>query len=161
MWTCKRLITLKQGKVSTVQDRSGKCLTEEREILYRWTELLWAVQSQGQRRSINTELSPDTRRGWPPHSSQRSGGCTTTIEERGVSWSRQHPSRTGQSRWRGCNHRSHNNLQQDLADRRMANPIDPVISHHTSQERQPAAVPELPNNKLHQSPKRSHAEDNT
>ena len=67
--------------------------------------------------------------------------------------SRQHPSRTGPSRWRGCNHRSHDNLQQDLADRRMANPMDPVLSHHTSQERQPAAMPELPNNKPHQSPK--------
>ena len=40
----------------------------------------------------------------------------------------------------------------------MANPMDPVLSHHTSQERQPAAVPELPNNK---SPKQSHAEDHT
>ena len=40
----------------------------------------------------------------------------------------------------------------------MANPMDPVLSHHTSQERQPAAVPELPNNKP-QSPKQSHAED--
>ena len=29
---------MKQGKVTTVQDRSGKCLTEEREILNRWTE---------------------------------------------------------------------------------------------------------------------------
>ena len=37
--------------------------------------------------------------------------------------------------------------------------MDPVLSHHTSQERQAAAVPELPNNKLHQSPKQSHAED--
>ena len=36
--------------------------------------------------------------------------------------------------------------------------MDPVLSHHTSQERQPAAVPELPNNKP-QSPKQSHAED--
>ena len=49
-------------------------------------------------------------------------------------WSRQHPSRTGPSRWRECNHRSHDNLQQDLADRRMANPMDPVLSHHTSQQ---------------------------
>ena len=59
------------------------------------------------------------------------------------------------------NHRSHDNLQQDLADRRIANPMDPVLSHHTSQERQPAAVPELPKNKPHQSPKQSHAEDHT
>ena len=123
--------------------------------------LLWAVQLQGQWRSISTELHPDRHRGWPPHPSQRSGGRSTITEEREVSWSRQHPSRTGPSRWRGCNHRSHDNLQQDLADRRMANPMDPVLSHHTSQERQPAVVPEKPNNKPHQSPKQSHAEDHT
>ena len=43
----------------------------------------------------------------------------------------------------------------------MAKPLDPVLSHYISQERQPAAVPELLNNKLHQSPKQSHAEDHT
>ena len=30
--------TVKQGKATTVQDRSGKCPTEERQILNRWTE---------------------------------------------------------------------------------------------------------------------------
>ena len=34
----KDLTTVKQGKATTVQDRSGKCLTEEREILNRWTK---------------------------------------------------------------------------------------------------------------------------
>ena len=34
----KDLTTVKQGKATTVQDRSRKCLTEEREILNRWTE---------------------------------------------------------------------------------------------------------------------------
>ena len=123
--------------------------------------LLWAVQLQGQWKYISTELSPDRHRGWPPHPSQRSGRCSAIIEEREVCRNRQHPSRTGPSRLRGCNHRSHDNLQQDLADRRMANPMDPALSHHTSQQRQPAAVPELPNNKPHQSPKQSHAEDHT
>ena len=37
--------------------------------------------------------------------------------------------------------------------------MDPILSHHTSQKKQPAAVPELPNNQPHQSPKQSHAED--
>ena len=37
--------------------------------------------------------------------------------------------------------------------------MDPVLSHHTSRERQPAAVPELPNDQPHQPPKKSHAED--
>ena len=100
--------------------------------------LLWAVQLQGQWRSISTELSPDRHIGWPPLPSQRSWGWSTIIEEREVSWSRRHPSRTGRSRWRGSNHCSHDNLQHDLADRWMSNPMDPVLSHHTYQERQPA-----------------------
>ena len=32
------MTTVKQGKATTVQDRSEKCLTEERQILNRWTE---------------------------------------------------------------------------------------------------------------------------
>ena len=65
------------------------------------------------------------------------------------------------NRWRRSSHRSHDNLRQDLADRRIANPTDPVLSHYTSQERQPAAVPELPNDQPHQPPKQSQAEDHT
>ena len=34
----KDFTTVKQGKATTIQDRSRKCLTEEREILNRWTE---------------------------------------------------------------------------------------------------------------------------
>ena len=86
--------------------------------------LLWAVQSQGQWRLISTELRPDRHRGRPPHPSQRSGDCSAITEEREVNWSRQHPSRTGPSRYRGRNDRPHDNLQQDLADMRTANPVD-------------------------------------
>ena len=87
------------------------------------------------------------------HPSQRSGGCSTITEEREVSWCRQlNNNRSGSSKWRGCIYRPHNNLQQDLADRRMASPVDPVLSNHTFQERQPAAVPELPNDQPHQPP---------
>ena len=82
----------------------------------------------------------------------------TIIEAREISWSQQHPSRTGPSRWRGCNQCSHDNLPQDLADRRLANLVDPVLSHNTSQERQPAAVPELLNDQPYQPPKQSHTE---
>ena len=41
------------------------------------------------------------------------------------------------------------------------NPVDPVLGNQTSQERQPAAVLELSNNKPHQPSKQSHAEDHT
>ena len=34
----KDLTTVKQGKATTILDRSGKCLTEERQTLNRWTE---------------------------------------------------------------------------------------------------------------------------
>ena len=34
----KDLNSEKQGRFSTIQDKSGKCLTEEQEILSRWTE---------------------------------------------------------------------------------------------------------------------------
>ena len=34
----KDLTTVKQGKATTDQDSSGKCLTEEKEILNQWTE---------------------------------------------------------------------------------------------------------------------------
>ena len=57
--------------------------------------------------------------------------------------------------------RSHDNLRQDLADGRMANPMDRVLDHHTSQEREPAAVPVLPNDQPHQPTKQSHVEDHT
>ena len=127
------------------------------DILNRLTEYcseLYNYKANGDPSVLNC---PRTDLGWPPHPSQRSGGCSTIIEEREVSWSWQYPSRTGPSRWRGCDHRCPDNLQQDLADRRMANPIDPVPCHYTSQERQPAAVPELPSNKPHQSLKQSHA----
>ena len=34
----KDLTTEKQGKTTTIQDKLGKCLTEENEILNKWTE---------------------------------------------------------------------------------------------------------------------------
>ena len=38
----------------------------------------------------------------------------------------------------------------------MTNPMDTLLSYHTSQEWLPAAAPELPNTQPHQSPKESH-----
>ena len=144
------------GKTTTVQDRAGKCLTEEREILNRSTEYCSELYNH----KANGDLSVLT---CPQRDTENDHPILRTEVEAAVQslkkGSRQHPSRTGPSRWRGCNHRSHDNLQQDLADRRMANPMDPVLSHRTSQERQPAAVSELRNDQSHQSPKQSHAED--
>ena len=43
--------------------------------------LLWAVQLQGQWRSISTGLSPDRHRGRPPHPSQRSGPAVLSLKK--------------------------------------------------------------------------------
>ena len=40
----------------------------------------------------------------------------------------------------------------------MANHVDPVLGHHISQERQPAEMPELPNDQPHQPLLQSHTE---
>ena len=130
---------------------------KEREILNRWMKYRQYCSELHNHKTVSTELLPDRHRGLKLHPSQRSGGCSTITEEKGVSWSCQHPSRTGPSRWRSSNHCSHDNPQQDVADRRMANPMDPVLSHHTSQERQPTAVSELPNDQPYQPSSQNHA----
>ena len=46
----KDLTSEKQGRSSTIQNKSGKCLTEEKEILSRWTEYcseLYSYESCG------------------------------------------------------------------------------------------------------------------
>ena len=142
----KDLTTVKQGKGTTVQDRSGKCLTEERQILNRWTEYcseLYNHKANGDPSVLSylqTDIEDDH-----PILREEVEAAVQSLKKREISWSRQHPGRTVPSRRRGRNHHFHDNLQQDLADRRMANTVDPVLSHHNFHERQPAAVPELPN----------------
>ena len=43
----KDLTTVKQGKATTVQDSSVKCLTEEQETLNRWTDHEGTVSIRG------------------------------------------------------------------------------------------------------------------
>ena len=49
----KDLTTVKQGKATVVQDRSGKCLTEERQILNRWTEYCSELKANGDPSVLN------------------------------------------------------------------------------------------------------------
>ena len=48
-----------------------------------------------------------------------------------------------------------------MTDGRIANSVDLALGNHISQERQLAAVPELPNDQPHQPPKQNHGEDHT
>ena len=78
----KDLTTVKQRKATTVQGRSGKCLTEEREILNRWTEYcaeLYDHKANGDPSVLDCPQT-DTKDDHPyGHPSQRSGGCSTII----------------------------------------------------------------------------------
>ena len=49
----KDVATVKQRKATTVHDRSGKCLTEERHMLNRWTEYRSELYSY----KVNGDLS--------------------------------------------------------------------------------------------------------
>ena len=63
----KDLTTVKQGKATTVQDHSGKCLTEERQILNRWMEYcseLYNHKASGNPSVLNCTQT-DTENGHP------------------------------------------------------------------------------------------------
>ena len=52
----KDLTTVTKGKVTTVQNRPGKCLTEKRQILNRWTEYcskLYSYKANGDLSVLN------------------------------------------------------------------------------------------------------------
>ena len=58
----KDLTTEKQGKSTTIQDKSGKCLTEENEILNRWTEYcsdLYNYETEGDPIVLDCPQIPD------------------------------------------------------------------------------------------------------
>ena len=58
----KDLTSEKQGRSSTIQDKSGKCLTEEKEILSRWTEYcseLYNYESCGDNAVLNCSKPPE------------------------------------------------------------------------------------------------------
>ena len=85
----KDLTTVKQGKATTVQDRSGKCITEKRQILNRWTEYcseLYNYKANGDPPVLNCPQT-DTVDHHPNLRREVGGGCSTIIEEREVSWS--------------------------------------------------------------------------
>ena len=58
----KDLTSEKHGRSSTIQDRSGKCLTEEQDILSRWTEYfseLYNHESCGDNAVLNCSQPPE------------------------------------------------------------------------------------------------------
>ena len=90
----KDLITVKQGKATTVQDCSGKCPTEKREILNRWTGYCTELHNYKANGDPSALDCPQTGTEGD-HPILRKEGCSTNIEERKVGWSGQHASKPG------------------------------------------------------------------
>ena len=65
------LTTEKQGKTTTIQDKSGKYLTEENEILNRWTEYcsdLYNYETEGVPIELDCPQIPDAEKRWKQQS---------------------------------------------------------------------------------------------
>ena len=84
----KDLTSVKQRKTTTVQDRSGKCLTEERQILNRWTEHcfeLYNYKAKGDPSVVNCpQTNTGDDRGRPPHPSQQFDNTPAELVQTGV-----------------------------------------------------------------------------
>ncbi|KAJ8367584.1 hypothetical protein AAFF_G00314730 [Aldrovandia affinis] len=102
--TVKKLTKTKQPRASTIQSKTGECLTEEQKILDRWTEYCSelynripngdpAVLSCPQTTEDDEKLPSSVKK-----SRQQSGHS-----KRKSSWSRQHPSRAPTGWGRGHN----------------------------------------------------------
>ena len=77
----KNLTSEKQGRSSTNQDMSVKCLTEEKEILSRWTEYcleLYNYESCGDNAMLDCSQPPEERRSAtdPPRGSRDCNSIT-------------------------------------------------------------------------------------
>ena len=98
---CKELTSSKEGRTTTIQDKAGKCLTEEQDILKRWTEYCSELYSHNNRRYQGARC-PSTNQQWQqPCLAGSSWNRSKISEERQVSRSGQHSIGAGPSRRRG------------------------------------------------------------
>ena len=147
----KDFTTVKQGEVSTVQDRSGKCLVEERQILNRWTEFcseLYNHKGNGDPSVLNCPQT-DTEDDHPILRKEVEAAIQSLEKEKSAGV---------------------NNVPEELVQ---AGGEDVITALTTICNKiwtkgewptpwtQSLTEPELSNNKPHQSPKQSHAEDHT
>ena len=162
----KDLTSVKKGITTTIQDKSGKCLTEEQQILNRWTEYcseLYSHNTNGDPVVLNCPQT--TEDDDYPIFREEVEAAVKSLKKGKSAGIDNIPAELvqagGEALITTLDYHIYNNLQQDLADRRMAHPMDSVTDHHTSQERQPTDVPKLQNNQPHQTPEQSHVENTT
>ena len=135
-----------------MQDKSGKCLTDENEILNRWTEHcseLYTYETDGDPIVLDCPQIPDAKH--HPILREVVEAAVKALKIKKSAGVDNIPSELVQA---GAE-RSHGrhpdlNLQHDLQDRRMADYMDSINSYHTPKEKQLGAVPELQDHQPYQ-----------
>ena len=155
----KDLTTVKKRESYYIQDHSGKCLTKEPELLYRWTKYcseLWNYKANGDPFILN---SPQTDTEDDHHILRNEVEAAVESMKNGKSAGVDNiPAELVRAAGEDVI-----TALTTICDKiwQTGEWLNPVLSHHISQERQPAGLPELPNDQPHRPLKQSHSEDRT
>ena len=153
----KDLTSTKQGRTTTMHDKDGKCLTEEQDILKRWSEYCSELYNYSDTGYLDIpNVPPATNNDNYPILREEVKAAVTSLKQ-GKSAGADNGA--GAGRGRSHDKRPTDYLQQDLADRGVAHTVDPISHHHPPQQRQPTAMPELSYYQPHQPPEQRYAEN--
>ena len=125
----KDLTSEKQCRPSTIQDKSGKCLTEEKEILSRWTEYcseLYNYESCGDNTVLDCSQTEDLQ----PILREEVEIAVASLKKGKSAGVDNIPADC--SSWRGDHDRCFDrDLLQNLENRRLTYPMDSVADYYT------------------------------
>ena len=134
----------KQERTTIIQDKGGTCLTENEDILKRWTEYcseLYNYRAAGDPEVLN--VPPATNNANHPILREEVEAAVKSLKKGKSAGVDNIPAELLQQRGRSHGQRPTNYLQQYLVDKGMAYTVDPVSSHHPPKERQFTAMSEL------------------
>ena len=132
----KGLTSSKQGRLNTILDKNGKCLTESKNILNRWTQYtadLYSYRTTGDIKKLNTSLTtgidnfPVLREEVEEAAKFLKKGRAAGIDNI--------PAELVPARGQGHDRFATCNLPEDLGDRTVANTMRPVFNDHSANER--------------------------
>ena len=149
----KALTSTKQERTPTIQDNDGKCLTEEQDILKRWSEYcsdLYIYRATGDPEVLN--VPPATDNDNYPILREEVETAVKSLKKGKSAGADNVPAELVQA----------GGETMISALLTICNKIwqtDPISHHHPPQERQPTAMPELSYHQPHQPPEQSYAEN--
>ena len=121
-----------RGRFSTIQDKSGKCLTEEQEILSRWTEYCSKLYNyEGCRDNAVLDGGQPPEEDLQPILCEEVEIAKASLRKGKSAGVDNIPEETCSS-WRGDYYLCFNrDLSEEMVNRRMAYPLDSVADYYT------------------------------